>query len=150
MADRVFGVVLMVIVAAFWVESTALPGASGGAVVGPAFLPRVVLGIIFALAVMVLVQSLIRPHQAVSFTGITGFFALHWRVPALLALIASYIALMDATGFVIASTVFLIGAFALLIRERSRGILWTAAVVSLGLPVTLNWAFESLLRTVLP
>lgn len=150
MADRVFAVVLMVLAAAFWRESGDLPGPSGGAVLGPAFLPRVLLGIIFALAVLVLVQSFLKREEAVQFTGIRGFLRLHWRVPVLLCAVGAYIALMDAVGFVLSSIVFLLGTFALLIRERSRGVVISAAVIAIGLPIGLEWVFETLLRAVLP
>lgn len=150
MADRFFAVVLMVLVAAFWRESGDLPGPSGGAVFGPAFLPRVILGVIFALAVLVLVQSFIRREEAVQFTGIRGFLRLHWRVPVLLGAVGAYIALMDAVGFVISSIAFLLGTFTLLIRERARGVVISAAVIAIGLPIGLEWVFESLLRAVLP
>lgn len=150
MADRVFAVVLMVLVAAFWMESGDLPEASGGAAIGPAFLPRVILSAIFALAVLMLVQSFIKAEEAVRFTGISGFLRLHWRVPVLLAAVGGYIALMDSIGFVPASIIFLLGTFALLIREYSRGIVIAAAVIAAGLPFGLSWLFESVLSTFLP
>lgn len=150
MADRVFAVVLMVIVGGFWMESLSLPDATGGAAAGPAFLPRIILSVIFVMAVLVLIQSIIKPEQAVRFTGIKAFLVLHWRVPALLGVVIGYIALMDAAGFVVASMTFLAAAFSLLIRERTRGVIMAAAAVTLGLPITLQWAFETLLRTVLP
>ncbi|WP_146339433.1 tripartite tricarboxylate transporter TctB family protein [Nesterenkonia sp. NBAIMH1] len=150
MADRVFALVLMVLVAAFWTESGQLPPASGGAAVGPAFMPRVLLAALFALAVLMLIRSFTKAEDAVRFTGIAGFLRLHWRVPALLAAIGAYIALMDALGFVLASIIFLLGSFALLIRERTRGILIAALLLAVGLPFGLSWLFETALRTFLP
>ncbi|GAB3845896.1 tripartite tricarboxylate transporter TctB family protein [Nesterenkonia populi] len=150
MADRVFALVLMVLVAAFWMESGELPEASGGAAVGPAFLPRVILATLFALTLLMLVQSFIKAEEAVRFTGIGGFLRLHWRVPALLAAVGVYIALMDGVGFVVASIIFLLGAFALLIRDYSRGIVIAAAAIAVGLPFGLAWLFETVLSTFLP
>ncbi|WP_028463921.1 tripartite tricarboxylate transporter TctB family protein [Nesterenkonia alba] len=150
MADRVFALVLMVLVAAFWVESAQLPGPSGGAAVGPAFLPRIILATIFALSVLLVVQSFLKAEEAVRFTGIGGFFRLHWRVPALLAAVGVYIALMDPLGFVVASIIFLAGAFALLIREYTRGVVIAAALIAVGLPFGLNYLFRTVLSTFLP
>lgn len=150
MADRLFAVSLMVIAGAFWRQTGDLPGASGGAALGPAFLPRIILGCIFVLAAVVMIQSLVKTDQAVRFTGIGAYLRLHWRVPVLLGAIAAYIAAMDLFGFVIASIAFLLGTFALLIRDYTRGVLIAAAVLSLALPFGLNWLFETLLRTVLP
>lgn len=150
MGDRVFALVLMVIVAAFWWESGELPGPSGGAVVGPAFLPRAVLGLIFGLAVLLLIQSFVKSQEATSFKGIGEFFKVHWRVPVLLAAVGAYIVLMTNFGFVIASILFLVGAFALLIQEYTRGVIITSVVVAVGLPIGIEWVFESALSTVLP
>lgn len=150
MADRVFAVGLMVLVAAFWMETADLPGATGGAAVGPAFVPRVILGTIFGLALLVLVQSVIKSEEAVRFTGIGSFLRLHWRVPALLAAVGVYIGLMGLIGFAPASVIFLLGAFALLIRERSRAIVIAAVIIAVGLPFSLEWLFESALNTFLP
>ncbi len=57
---------------------------------------------------------------------------------------------MDALGFVLASIIFLLGSFALLIRERTRGILIAALLLAVGLPFGLSWLFETALRTFLP
>ncbi|GAA1817914.1 tripartite tricarboxylate transporter TctB family protein [Nesterenkonia flava] len=150
MADRVFALVLILLAAAFWHESGDLPGPRGGAVLGPAFLPRVILGIIVGLAVVVLIQSFIKAEDAVRFTGIAGFLRLHWRVPALLGALAAYVALMGSIGFVFASIAFLLGAFALLIRDYTRGVVISSAVIAVGLPFGLDWLFETALRTFLP
>lgn len=150
MADRVFALVLILLAAAFWHESAALPGPRGGAVLGPAFLPRVILSVIAGLAVVVLIQSFVKAEEAVRFTGLTAFIRLHWRVPALLGALAVYVALMDTVGFVLASIAFLAGAFALLIREYTRGVVISSAVLAVGLPYGLDWLFETALRTFLP
>lgn len=150
MADRVFAVGLMVLVAAFWRETAELSGASGGSPVGPAFVPRVVLALIFGLAVLLLVQSFLQAEKAVRMTGIGDFLKLHWRVPALLAGFGVYVALMEGIGFTWASVAFLLGSFALLIREYSRGILIASAAIAVGLPFGLEWLFESALNTFLP
>lgn len=150
MADRVFCLVMLVLVAGFWVESAGLPGPSGGAPVGPTFFPRVVLGLIGGLSVLLLVRSFLRSADATSFAGLGGFLRLHWRVPTLLAMLIAYVALMDPLGFVISSTVFLLGGFALLIRRYTRGIVITSLVTALALPFSLDLLFQTFLRTLLP
>lgn len=150
MADRVFAVALIVLTTALWTQTHELPGPTGGAEIGPAFLPRVILSALFVLAVALLIHTVVKAQEAIRFTGISEFFRLHWRVPALLAVVGIYIALMEPIGFIGASVVFLTGSFALLIREYSRSVVIAAIVLTVGLPVGLAWLFESALQTFLP
>lgn len=150
MADRVFCLVLMVLVAAFWMETAGLPGPTGGAAVGPAFFPQAVLGLLGGLATLLLIRSFLRGAETTSFRGISGFLRLHWRVPALLGMLVGYVALLDPLGFVLSSSAFLLGGFALMIREHSRGVLIAAVALALTLPFSLDLLFQNILRTVLP
>lgn len=150
MADRVFCLVLMVLAAAFWAETADLPGPTGGSAVGPAFFPRVVLALIGGLAGLLLVRSILRGAEATSFRGIGGFLRMHWRVPALLGMLVGYAALLDPLGFVLSSSAFLLGGFALMIREYTRGIVIAAVVLALALPFSLDLLFQNVLQTVLP
>ncbi|PRZ15569.1 tripartite tricarboxylate transporter TctB family protein [Nesterenkonia sandarakina] len=109
-----------------------------------------ILGLIFGLTAILLVRSFVAADQAVSFKGLDTFLKVHWRVPAMVAMLSVYVALLGLAGFVLSSMIFLLGGFALLIREYSKPVLIASLALATLLPFTLNWVFENVLRTVLP
>ncbi|GAA1158299.1 tripartite tricarboxylate transporter TctB family protein [Nesterenkonia sandarakina] len=150
MADRLFCLALVVLAGAFWSQTAELPGPTGGAALGPAFFPRVILSLIFGLTAILLVRSFVAAEQAVSFQGLGTFLRVHWRVPAMVAMLSAYVALLGLAGFVLSSAIFLLGGFALLIREYSKPVLIASLALAMLLPFTLNRVFENVLRIVLP
>lgn len=150
MGDKIFGVCIFIVGVIFFLETSNFANTSGGYTIAPSFFPRVVIIIMCLLAILMVVNSLRVKGNNTFFTDIKQFSILHWRIFAMLALLFIYIFIMPLTGFIIASMIFLLGGFSLLIQERSKNIIIASISVALIMPVSIHWLFENVLRTILP
>lgn len=150
MTDRIFAIVVIIIASIFWIESYYIPAVSGGYTLGPSFFPRMLLIALALLSAILLIKSFLPNNTSPSFKGVGDFFKVHWRVPVLLVQFFLYILLLNMIGFVTSSILFMIGAFALLMKSYTPKFVVISFVLAFSLPLSISWLFQNFLRTVLP
>lgn len=120
--DRALGLALLVLVSAMWVESGSIRPPTSWQPYGSALFPRILLGTIGVLSLLLLMRSfLARTEQSSPWSArARNWFIQRKAIVALFALFALYAALLPVVGYIVATGGFLIVAQALLLGVDTR------------------------------
>ncbi|MES9994713.1 tripartite tricarboxylate transporter TctB family protein [Desulfovibrio aminophilus] len=147
--DCIMALILLVFSAALYQQSTVIDTSMIYAL-GPVFFPRILIGILAVLSLVLLYQSVGRADGkaacAKSAPTETGTFILRWGLVGLAVL---YLLLLPVLSYVAATIPFLFAGMCLL-GPCTRKHLVIYGVVSAGITLGLQYIFASLLKLFLP
>ncbi|MCQ0972091.1 tripartite tricarboxylate transporter TctB family protein [Paracoccus sp. TK19116] len=150
--DRAFALAVLALVATMYVASLDIRPATSWQPYGSAFYPRLLLGVVGLLAVLLLIRSFLpsAPVQTAMIPALVAFVRTNPRVPALFLVFAAYVAMMPVTGYLLATMGFLILSFLLLSGFSSRRIALVSLILVIAVPLIVFFVFENILSIRLP
>lgn len=150
--DRAFALAVILLVAIMFVESADIPPASRWQPYGSAFFPRLLLGVVGILSVLLLIRSFLpaAAAQRPLLPDMYGFIRANPRVIALFGVFVLYVALMPVVGYLAATMGFLALSFVLLSGFASRGTAITSVALVILIPIAVFVVFENVLSIRLP
>lgn len=120
--DRALALALLLIVAVMWVESGSIAPPTSWQTYGSALFPRILLGVIGLLSLIILVRSLLVkvPKRVGLRQRIHEWFKSRRTIVALFLLFGLYAALLPLVGYIAATVSFLVASLALLMGTNTR------------------------------
>ena len=150
MADRIFAIAVLIVGGLFAYESQSFSEKSGMQTFAPSFFPRVIIAIMFGLAVLLFIQSAMKADKGQAFLHqVKLYFRQHWRAPILLFCFFMYLASLPFAGFLPATIVFLLIGFSLLGTWKTSFFIRNA-VLSVVLAAAIQMVFTNVLNVYLP
>jgi len=146
--DCLLALLLLAVCAVFYQQSTILNLPVVYAL-GPVFFPRILIGILAALSLVLLFQSVNfsgRKAQSAKVMTPSDAILLRW---GMVSLLAAYVLALPLTGYLIATVLFLFAEMCLLGPRKSRTLV-VYGMVSGGVTLGLYYLFGSLLQVFLP
>ena len=133
--DRALALVFLLVTSVMWFETRNIPPPSSWQTHGSALFPRILLGAIGLLSVIILIRSLIQgaPERTTPRRRFGEWLAHHQMVLSLFGLFGAYALLLPHLGYMITTLAFMISSLALLLGVDH----WRKWAINLGVSFTL-------------
>lgn len=147
--DLWLSIVLISFSIIMYIETLSFPSAPKWESFGSSFFPRIIIGILLGLSVIMLIRSLLVKKTEVK-TSFKAFKAEYKLVLIIFAVTTVYIFILDKIGFLIATIIFMLVSQAILRGLKTKKDVALNMVISAVAPVFIYYIFTNFLNINLP
>jgi putative tricarboxylic transport membrane protein len=141
---------LLVISAVLWVATYDIPGPTSWQTYGSARFPRILIGTLAGLSVLLLVRELLSGDRSNAFRDIAAWVRSEKRILGGMVLFGLYIFALPKAGFIAATMVYLAASLTVLWYPLSRRKVLISGAICIAATFGVFFVFESVLGIRLP